>query len=260
MDHPYGSTRRILKFLRHQANGLNGHQIHSSFVFGLYHALHQPLPEPTKTFIRAYRKELRDNRTVLTFNDPGKEMRPASRLIKDIAQNSGCSHRAGKYLHHLAQYLKPNATLELGTSLGLSCLYLHFGHPHAEITTVEGVEVIHQVSKAKLGQIAPNIVLEHGLFEEAIDKYVREGRKFDLVFLDGHHQEEASLSYFKRIKELIHPTATIIFDDIHWSAGMERAWKVIQKDSDVTISVDLFFYGLARFQPNTAKQHFTLRL
>ena len=52
----------------------------------------------------------------------------------------------------------------------------------------------------------------------------------------------------------------IIFDDIHWSAGMEEAWAFIVAHPAVTLSIDLFFIGIVWVNPSfLVKQHFSVR-
>ena len=82
----------------------------------------------------------------------------------------------------------------------------------------------------------------------------------DLVFIDGNHQKEATLSYFQKLLPLAHNETVFIFDDIHWSAGMEEAWKEIQANPKVTVSIDSFFWGLVFFRKEQKKEHFVLRL
>jgi hypothetical protein len=36
----------------------------------------------------------------------------------------------------------------------------------------------------------------------------------------------------------------IVFDDIHWSKAMERAWREIKEDERVRYTIDLFFIGI----------------
>jgi hypothetical protein len=52
----------------------------------------------------------------------------------------------------------------------------------------------------------------------------------------------------------------LIFDDIHWSRDMERAWAAIKKDPRVLLTVDLFFIGLVFVREEfKVKQEFTIR-
>jgi hypothetical protein len=52
----------------------------------------------------------------------------------------------------------------------------------------------------------------------------------------------------------------MVFDDIHWSEGMERAWEEIKRDPAVTLTIDIFFVGLVFFRKmQLIPQHFTIR-
>jgi len=52
----------------------------------------------------------------------------------------------------------------------------------------------------------------------------------------------------------------IIFDDIHWSAGMEDAWREIKEHPSVMLTIDLFFFGIIFFRPEfKVKQQFRIR-
>jgi hypothetical protein len=52
----------------------------------------------------------------------------------------------------------------------------------------------------------------------------------------------------------------IILDDIYWSKDMYRAWKEIQKNEKVTLTVDIHRMGLVFFKKEImVKQHFVIR-
>ena len=81
----------------------------------------------------------------------------------------------------------------------------------------------------------------------------------DLIFIDGHHQMQPTLAYFKRLKQCANNNTIFIFDDIHWSPDMEKAWIEIIADKDVSLSVDLFFLGIVFIRKELSKQHFELK-
>jgi predicted O-methyltransferase YrrM len=84
--------------------------------------------------------------------------------------------------------------------------------------------------------------------------------EIDLAFIDGNHRQEPTERYFKEILNNINNDSVIIFDDIHWSADMEKAWENIKNDPAVRCTVDLFFIGIVFFrQEFKEKQHFTIR-
>jgi hypothetical protein len=56
------------------------------------------------------------------------------------------------------------------------------------------------------------------------------------------------------------PAAILIFDDVHWSEEMEKAWEEIQRDPRVYMTIDLFFIGLVVMRDEfKVKQHFSIR-
>ncbi len=82
----------------------------------------------------------------------------------------------------------------------------------------------------------------------------------DLIYFDGNHQKEATLKYFKVLLSMGHNESVFIFDDIHWSRGMEEAWEEIKQYPEVSVSIDTFFWGIVFFRKEQEKQHFTIRL
>ncbi len=68
------------------------------------------------------------------------------------------------------------------------------------------------------------------------------------------------LKYFEQLLPTAHNDSVFIFDDIHWSPGMEEAWKEIKKHTDVRVSVDTYQWGLVFFRKEQAKQDFKIRL
>jgi len=66
----------------------------------------------------------------------------------------------------------------------------------------------------------------------------------DYVFVDADKDEQEVLQYFEKIYPFLSSRAVLVFDDIYWSRGMERAWKTIERDARVKVSVDLLALGV----------------
>gem|GEM_PF-6245102 len=47
-----------------------------------------------------------------------------------------------------------------------------------------------------------------------------------------------------KFKVILSEQAVLVFDDISWSRGMKRAWKVIETDDRVMISLNLTKLGV----------------
>ena len=66
----------------------------------------------------------------------------------------------------------------------------------------------------------------------------------DFAFIDGHHDEDATLSYFHQVLSSLSEHSVLVFDDIRWSAGMAGAWRAIVAHEHVELSLDLGKVGL----------------
>jgi len=53
--------------------------------------------------------------------------------------------------------------------------------------------------------------------------------------------------------------AILIFDDIHWSNDMEKAWEEIKESTKVTLTIDLFFVGLVFIDKKLSKENYIIR-
>ncbi|NJW55521.1 class I SAM-dependent methyltransferase, partial [Salinimicrobium sp. CDJ15-91] len=58
----------------------------------------------------------------------------------------------------------------------------------------------------------------------------------------------------------IHNNSVMIFDDIHWSKGMEEAWEEIKAHPEVRVTIDTFQWGLVFFRREQEKEHFVIRV
>ena len=83
--------------------------------------------------------------------------------------------------------------------------------------------------------------------------------RIDLAFIDGHHAKEPTLEYFEQCLAKAHNDTVFVFDDIHWSRGMEEAWEAIKAHERVTVTIDLYNMGLVFLRREQVPQHFVLR-
>ena len=97
-----------------------------------------------------------------------------------------------------------------------------------------------------------------GDFVNVIEKLQVES--YDLIFIDGNHQKEATLNYFEILLSTTKNHSVFIFDDIYWSKGMTEAWESIKQHPKVTVSIDTFFWGMVFFRTEQVKEHFVIRV
>ena len=241
-----------------------GHGIHSPFVFDLITSLIEHDGEfYNYRIIENLRAYLLADKRIIEVCDCGagsKVFKTKFRKISQIARHSAISHKHGKLLFRLVNRFKANTILELGTSLGISTLYLAFANRNAKVITIEACKETSNIAREifKKAELK-NIVQINGLFENTLLKTLQDEQSIDFVFFDGNHTFEATMSYFETCLPFVHNQTVFVFDDIHWSIQMENAWKQIIKHPKITASIDLFFMGIAFFRKEMQQQNFVIK-
>jgi len=62
------------------------------------------------------------------------------------------------------------------------------------------------------------------------------------------------------LKERATNNTILIFDDIYWSQEMTEAWREIYAQPEVTVSIDMYHWGLIFFRKEQRKEHFNIRM
>jgi predicted O-methyltransferase YrrM len=204
------------------------------------------------------------------------------RKISDIARRAAKPPKLGQLLFRIARHYQPATVLELGTSLGLSTAYLATGAPRARVISMEGSGPIIETAAENLRSLGVDAELLRGNFDVLLEPLLerigiacsssrsalaeRGGKlpaaagSVGLAFVDGNHRYEPTLRYFHLLMAHMSAPAVLIFDDIHWSADMEKAWAAIRADPRVYMTIDLFFIGLVFLRDEfKVKQDFTIR-
>jgi predicted O-methyltransferase YrrM len=180
--------------------------------------------------------------------------------VSAIAKNALKSPRLAQLLYRLAADQQPANIIELGTSLGITSVYLRKAAPDAMLYTLEGCPETAGIAKDTLTKAGiGNCELIVGNFDNTLPKVLDGLNKIDFVFIDGNHTKEATLRYFEWCLPKAHNNTLLIFDDIYWSEGMKEAWAGIKAHPQVTVTVDLFWIGLVYFRRGQVREDFVIK-
>ena len=212
--------------------------------------------------LKKHRSDLKSDSATIEVTDFGAGSRVFSsntRTVSAIAKHAGITQKRQRLLFRLVQYLQPTSILELGTSLGMATHAMALGNPKATVQTVEGCP--NTLQKAT-DYFAKHQLLNIKTYQQSFEDFFKEypSETFDLVFIDGNHNKENTVTYFHTLLQYIHNDSVLIFDDIYWNKGMTEAWQEIIKHEQVTVSIDTFQWGLVFFRKEQRKQHFCIRL
>jgi predicted O-methyltransferase YrrM len=254
----------IKAYITHRINANTLHGTHSPFVYNLLKDVvyNQP-PNPIYIGIEKRRTRLLKDKRIINITDLGAGSHynnKKQKAVASLAQNALKSSHWAQLICRLAKWQNPQNILELGTCLGITSSYIRMAAPNAEFTTMEGcVETAAIASESLSVLMGGNTKVEIGNFDSLLPKYIALHNNLDFVYFDGNHRKEATLNYFEQCLKISNENSLFIFDDIHWSKGMEEAWEIIKKHPQVTVTIDLFAIGLVFFRKEQAKEHFIIR-
>ncbi|HWY35382.1 MAG TPA: class I SAM-dependent methyltransferase [Nitrosopumilaceae archaeon] len=195
------------------------------------------------------------------FGAGSKHFTSNKRKVKDIVKHGISQEKYARLLFRLVNYFNPGYIIELGTSIGLTTMYLASSSTKHQIYTIEACKNISSFSRQLFSTHRyENIRLINNTFEQALPVLLQELNSVPMLYIDGNHIKQATLNYFNLALEKKDNDSVFIFDDIHWSNGMEEAWKTIIEHPEVTLSIDMFYIGLVFFRKEQKqKEHFVIR-
>lgn len=250
------------EYIKYRWNAKRRHGVHSPFVYQLTDkCLRTPISTLLYERTKLLRSRLKSNKKTIEITDYGAGSRKlgTTRSIGAIYATNTSKGKYGQFLYRLMQHYQLKTALELGTSLGIGSICLATGDEESQITTIEGCPNIHAEAKANFEALEiENINSLVGTFAEVIPQLPN--TKYDLIFIDGHHDGEALLKYVDQLLPFAHEETFFLLDDIRWSESMKTAWEELKSDDRFHVSIDLFRMGMLVLRPQQEKEHFDIRL
>ena len=185
--------------------------------------------------------------------------------IGEICQSASKPRSWAQLLFGIVRENKPLVCMKMGTSLGISGSYIAAAidlNRAGKLVTLEGSDELARLAGEnfeKLGLTGIEQIV--GRFADTLTKVLQDNNPIDFVFIDGHHDEKATKSYFETTLPFLNENAVLVFDDIRWSDGMERAWHHIKESPRIKIVLDLGPVGICHLTPSIKEKHeFKLKL
>ncbi len=240
-----------------------GHNVHSPFVFNFINNI---LSNDGEFYcfeeIESIRKKLLNDNRIIEIKELGagsKVYKTNKRVISKIAKTSVISEKEAKLLFKIANYFQPKNIIELGTSLGISTLYLANVNNTSQVYTVEGDKQIYNIANSYFNLLEQNNIISYNNnFDDKLPQILEKLETVDCVYFDGNHTKDATLRYFNMVLPKVNTKTVLIFDDIYWSKDMFSAWTEIKANNKVKITIDLFCMGIVLFRTEQLKEDFKL--
>lgn len=256
----------ITRYINYLIRAKSRYNIHSKFVYDfIENVVRDKTQYPDYEKLNRVKTELLSNHNPIETVDFGsgageKQYDTNVIAISKIVKRRTHSRKQLELLFRLSKYFKPKNVLEFGTALGISTSYIYAGNPEAKLITMEGcANLAAKATEVFDGLNYNSIEIAIGNFDTNLDRVLSDIDTLDFVFFDGNHKKEPTIKYYESCVKLSNENSIFVFDDIHWSAGMEEAWDIIKSDKRVSLTIDLFWFGIVFFRKGIEKQNFIIR-
>ena len=199
------------------------------------------------------RHELKQSTDAVTFTDygvgPTQETYASDDVSRPVSEMAMGRRENVLLLFALIRRANPETVIELGTSAGISAAYqsvaLTLNDNGGELVTIEGAQPIGSTAQETFDHIGLECVsLVCGTFRKELPDVLDGTGEIDMIFIDGHHDEQATWDYFEMVAPHLSEDALVVFDDINWSAGMARVWDRLRSDNRLIPIVDTGQFGV----------------
>jgi predicted O-methyltransferase YrrM len=170
-------------------------------------------------------------------------------VVGDACRQYSKSRIWASLLFHLIRKFKPDACVELGACLGISTAYQASAmelNGRGKVVALEGSSAFAEIAGRNLQSLGlgHRVSVVVGRFQDTLDGVLDDLRSVDYAFIDGHHDEQATVLYFEKLLPHLSRQAVMVFDDIAWSPGMRRAWQRVSSDPRIDVSIDFLSMGI----------------
>ncbi|MDD2284376.1 MAG: class I SAM-dependent methyltransferase [Paludibacter sp.] len=254
--------RLIYKYLLHliRARNTRGYGVHSPYMFNfIRHILSEKHPYYVFRDIERIRNRMLNDERVVRVTDFGTGKNKEKRIC-DIARKALKKPEQAQLLFRIIRHYDFKNILELGTSLGISTMYMASVSTKSRCITLEGCPALCALARQnfdKLGNKQINLI--NCNIDERLENILNEYGQLDFIFIDANHRFDALIRYFELCVNRVGDYSMIVVDDIYWSAEMEAAWNAIKKHPRVKVTIDIFHMGFVFFNPMLTKKHYKVR-
>ena len=232
---PKVNTLRKGSLLYRSIRYRKGFGVHSPFVFNL---ITKVIEEKCSYYsfydIELLRKQLLFKEGEITYPDRQNKGKRKTRSISEIVKRESIRPKHGALLFRLANYFKSKNILQIGTTMGLSTLYLTSYATGLRCIALENVPEFATIARQAFAKEGRNpIDLRIGNYKDLLPQALNDINSLDFVFF-----------------------TVFVFEGIKASRKMRELWEEICACPEVTVTLDLYSLGIVLFNKKLHKRDY----
>ncbi|MCE5226042.1 MAG: SAM-dependent methyltransferase [Porphyromonadaceae bacterium] len=234
-----------------------GYGVHSPFVYNVITKVieesgsYYPLSDIALTRLKLhYREEM------VSYPDKRNKEKSKQQTIGHLVQKKAISPKQGALLFKLTNYFKPVHILQIGTTMGLSSLYLTSYASGLRCIALESLPEFAAVARETLKEARNQIDLRVGNYLNLLPQAIQDLKQLDFVFFNTPNDELSCSLLFNECVKHVHQETVFVFVGIKSSAKMRKIWAEICSHPDVTVTIDLYSLGIVFFNNKLHKRNY----
>ncbi len=223
-----------------------GFGVHSPFVFDL---ITKVIEEKYAYYcfqdLELLRKKLSFNTGEITYTDRKEKGGRKTRSVGEIVRRESIRPKQGALLFRLTNYFKPRNILQIGTTTGLSTLYLTSYATGLRCVALENIPEFAPIARQAFAKGGRNpIDLRVGNYMDLLPKALKEMTSLDFVFFNAPYERQDNLRLFNACMKYARNDTVFVLAGIKANREMRDLWEEIQACPEVTVTLDLYSLGI----------------
>lgn len=235
-----------------------GFGVHSPFVFNLItKVIDERRPYYSFYDIELERRKLLYHQEEMTYPDRQHKNKLHTRSVAEIVSREAISKKHGALLFRLVNYFKSKYILQVGSTTGISTLYLTSYASDLKCIALENVPSFAVIASDLFKKQARNpIDLRVGNYKDLLPSALKKMPQVDFVFFNTLYEQHNNLYLFEEAVKYINSDTVFVFDGIRANKEMKSFWREVCHHPIVTVTVDLYSLGIIFFNPKLYKRNY----
>lgn len=235
-----------------------GYGVHSPFVYNLItKVIGERCPYYSFYDIELVRRQLLQRDMPVTYPDRRQKGKFRTRTVAQITEREGIKAKHGALLFRLTNYFQSKQILQIGTSMGISTLYLTSYAPDIRCIALENIPEFASIAQTVFEKAARNPVdLRTGSFRELLPQALKDMEKIDFLFFNVLSEPQNNDWLFETCLKEAGEETVMIFEGIRSNRQMRMFWQNVCRRPEVTVTADLYSMGIVFFNKRLHKRDY----